>query len=429
MFDLNLWRGSSDESRRDVLERLAKLAFGGSVFPLLPRASHAAAKTKSGKAKQVIYLFMNGAMSHLDTFDPKPGAETQGETQPIDTKVMGIQIAEYFPEMASIMDRLAIVRSLSTATGAHEQGQYLMRTSYKPLASIRHPSLSSWVTKIRGRAGSDLPENILVGNSTRHPGAGFLAPNLAPVPIPTARLGLQNTKSPGYLKDSAFKRRMSLSKSFDKSFQARYENQQVDAYNQLYREAIKLLGSDSLAAFDINKESAETLEKYGENNFGQSLLLARRLIEHNVGFVEVSMGGWDDHRELYTNLPDRCRQLDQAYSQLLLDLEASGRLDSTMVVLATEFGRTPVINQNAGRDHHPGAFSSVLAGAGIAGGQVYGSTDEEGYAPEDDPITIQDFTATIVTAMGLDPKHEDVSPSGRPFKMANDGTPIQDLLS
>ena len=263
MFDLNLWRGSSDESRRDVLERLAKLAFGVSVFPLLPRASHAAAKTKSGKAKQVIYLFMNGAMSHLDTFDPKPGAETQGETQPIDTKVMGIQIAEYFPEMASIMDRLAIVRSLSTATGAHEQGQYLMRTSYKPLASIRHPSLSSWVTKIRGRAGSDLPENILVGNSTRHPGAGFLAPNLAPVPIPTARLGLQNTKSPGYLKDSAFKRRMSLSKSFDKSFQARYENQQVDAYNQLYREAIKLLGSDSLAAFDINKESAETLEKYG----------------------------------------------------------------------------------------------------------------------------------------------------------------------
>ncbi|MED5287252.1 MAG: DUF1501 domain-containing protein, partial [Planctomycetota bacterium] len=152
MFDLNLWRGSSDESRRDVLERLAKLAFGVSVFPLLPCASHAAAKTKSGKAKQVIYLFMNGAMSHLDTFDPKPGAETQGETQPIDTKVMGIQIAEYFPEMASIMDRLAIVRSLSTATGAHEQGQYLMRTSYKPLASIRHPSLSSWVTKIRGRA-------------------------------------------------------------------------------------------------------------------------------------------------------------------------------------------------------------------------------------------------------------------------------------
>jgi hypothetical protein len=303
-----------------------------------------------------------------------------------------------------------------------------MRTSYKPIATTRHPTLGAWAQKILGKQNKDLSDYVVVDGEALHPGAGFLEPAFNPIPIGDPDAGLQNTKSPEYLSAGSFRTRMRLIDQFDKSFRERYRQRKVDAYNEFYEQATRLMASSDLKAFDLNEESSELRDKYGRNPFGQGCLLARRLVEHNVRFVEVSSNGWDNHRDIYEILPERAGMLDVALATLLTDLKDKGLLDSTLVVLATEFGRTPVINENAGRDHHPGVFSGLLAGGGIKGGQVYGSSDDAGHSPQDDAVAVGDFNATIAQAMGLPIDQEQIAPSGRPFKVAHDGTPIAKLF-
>lgn len=426
----NNLRSADELTRRRFIQRAAQTCLGVSVASLAGplHQSFAASTPAAGKAKQVIYLFMEGAMSHLDTFDPKPGREVQGPTEAIQTAVPGIQISQHFPKLAQHMKHLALVRSLTTETGAHGPGQYLMRTSYKEIASTRHPGVGAWAQKLLGKINPDLPGNVVVGNSTGHPGAGYLEARYSPVPIGNPTAGLQNTKAPAYLLENQFERRMKLTTAFDAPFQRRYEHREVRAYSELYQEAIKLLKSEELKAFNIAAESAETREAYGAGTLGAGCLLARRLIEEGVRFVEVSFGSWDLHRDCFETMPVKGGQLDQALSTLLTDLETKGLLAETLVVVATEFGRTPKINENVGRDHHPGAFSCLLAGGGIRGGQAYGTSDKDGLSADKNRCGVADFNATICQALGLPLEQDFISPAGRPFKVAHDGKPLAGLL-
>jgi len=426
---------STTSSRRRFMEYAAKSCLGVSIAPFLGSSVLAAPAKKGGgkdepKAKNVIYLMMSGAMTHLDTFDikPKAASEVRGETTAIKTNVAGMQFGNWLPELAKQADKMAVIRSMYTETGDHEGARYLMRTSYKQINTIQHPHMGAMAIHQLGRRNRMLPDNVVIGGEARHPGNGYLDPATSPLPVGDPYRGLENTNSPGYLTEETFNRRMNLIDQFDSKFQTRYKQTKVQAYNEFYSQAVNLLGSDELKAFDLGEEKDEDRESYGMNRFGQGCMLARRLVEKNVRFVEVTFGGWDMHTDIYDRLPDRISQMDQGVAALLDDLKTRGLLDDTLVVLTTEFGRSPQINQNAGRNHHPAAFSSVLAGAGIKGGQFYGESDEEGKYTVDNPVAVEDLNATIANALGIDITKEIIAPNGRPFRAAADGVPLFDLF-
>ena len=415
--------------RRRFMAQAAQAALGVSLFPAMDRA--VAAAPSSGKAKRLIYLYMSGGMTHLDTFDLKPGHENQGATNPISTSVSGIQISSFLPTLGSQFKNIAAIRSMNTQTGAHAAGEYLMRTSYDQIATTRHPSLGPWIQKFNGRQSRTLPDTVLISAPARHPGPGFLPPTFSPLPIGDPNRGLENTTAPEYLTESSFDKRIQLIDGFDQKFRSKFNVRDVQAYTDLYNEATSLLASQELKAFDLNEENDAERNRYGRDQFGQGCLLARRLIENNVRCVEVTLGGWDMHNSIYNanTLPARAAILDRAMGNLLTDLSDRGLLDETLVVLTTEFGRSPVINYNAGRDHHPAVFSAVLAGSGINGGQLYGKSDAAGHSVEKNGVTPADFNATIASALGLPLEEVITSPTGRPFTVAHKGKPVAALLS
>lgn len=417
--------------RRRLFGVVARTALGVSVLDGLAGRLAAAERTSTAarRGRNIIYLMMRGAMSHVDTLDPKPGREEQGETKAIRTKTPGVLFGEHLPKLAGLTDRFALIRGLTTETGDHQQGTYAMRTSYAQLASIRHPSLGSWALHVAGKTSRDLPGYVLLGNGNEHPGSGFLDPSVTPVPVANPALGLENTRRPAYLTEDNFKRRLALAERIDRDFQRLHKGPQVAAYNQMYKDATQLLGSTDLAAFDISREPESLRERYGLDPFGQGCLLARRLVEAGVRCIEVEFNGWDMHRELFEELPEKAGQLDTSLAALLEDLGDRGLLDSTVVVLGTEFGRTPKINDNAGRDHHPAVFSCLLAGAGIKGGVVHGASDERGHSPDRDAVTVADFNTTIAAACGLPHDKEFQAPNGRPFKIGGGGKPIKAVLA
>ena len=421
--------------RRRFVEYAAKSCLGVSLLPLLQRSLTAADAPQApvvgpGKAKRLIYLYMSGAMTHIDTFDLKPGHKNQGQTKPIATSVPGAQISEYLPLLAQQFDKLAVVRSLNTQTADHEAAEYWMRTSYQPIATERHPTMGPWIQQIRGRQSKSLPDSVLVSAPARHPGAGFFDPTYSPLPIGDPNRGLENTKAPDYLTDSSFNKRMNLIDNFDKKFRTKFKQTKLQAYTDFYSEAVTLLASSELKAFNLNEEKADVRDRYGRDSFGQGCLLAKRLIENNVSCVEVTCGGWDMHANIFSQdtLPGRCGIMDKGVGNLLKDLKDLGLLDETLVVLTTEFGRSPDLNYNVGRDHHPAVFSSFLAGGGIRGGQFYGSSDEAAHHVATDGVSPADFNATIATALALPLDRIVHSPSGRPFKVAQDGKPIMKLF-
>jgi len=416
-------------ARRSLLGGAARAAFGLSVLEGFTRRVAAAQAAPAAAGVSVIYLMMRGAMSHIDTFDPKPGREEQGETKSIATAIPGVRFGEHLPRLAGLADRLAVVRSLTTETGAHEQGTYLMRTSYPQIASVVHPAFGSWAVHVLGRRSRDLPGYVLVGNGNEHPGCGFLDPAVTPVPLADPERGLENVTRPAYLSQANFERRLALADRLDRDFRQRYAGRQIEAYDQMVADAVRLMGSGDLAAFDIAREAEATRDRYGRSRLGQGCLLARRLVEGGVRCVEVEMNGWDMHRDLWEELPEKAGELDVALAALLEDLEARGLLSSTLVVLATEFGRTPKVNENAGRDHHPAVFSCVLAGAGVKRGVVHGASDAGGRNPDRDAVSVGDFNATVAAACGLPWEREFVSPNGRPFRIGNEGKPIAAVIA
>lgn len=420
-------------SRRKFMSITAKTFLGVGMMPWLSHQSSFGMNipgldlgVKKATARNVIYLYMAGGMSHIDTFDPKPDSSFQGPVETIASNVDGIRVSEHLSGLANHMDKMAIIRSMTSTQGAHEEGNYFMHTSYAKRGTIQHPALGAWVSRLSGKTNPRLPGFVRVGGNIS--GSGFLGSKHAPLTIGKPEDGLKHTKRLKHVDDKEFKKRLDLANLLDTEFHKRYRNKEVIAYDEMYDDAITLMKSEDLKAFNIKSEPAEIRNEYGRNNFGQGCLLARRLVEHNVRFVEVTLGGWDSHNDNFVEVGKQAATLDQALSALLNDLNRRGLLDETLVVLSTEFGRTPRINQNNGRDHYPKAFSCALAGGGIQGGQVFGTTDENGANIESDKVEVPDFNATIAYALGLPLEETVYSPSGRPFKVAHDGTPLTGLF-
>tara|TARA_R110000850_G_scaffold14189_19_gene45515 strand:+ start:999 stop:2285 length:1287 start_codon:yes stop_codon:yes gene_type:complete len=424
----------SDLSRRSFVSRAANTFLGVSALSGLSGLARAAGAGASplkqdATAKRVIYLYMSGGMSHLDTLDPKAGGEAMGPTKQLRTKVDDLIVSDNLPLLGRQADKLAIINSMTSTQGAHKQGNYYMHTSYEVRSSIRHPAMGAWMQKFNGKSNPEIPGNVMIGNDSSHPGSGFFESSLSPLMVRDPEGGLQNSKMPPTLNEERFDFHRDLAMQLDAPFVEKYDQKNVRAYTDMYDDAVKLMRSKDLAAFDLEAEPDGLKERYGRNPFGQGCLLARRLVENGVNFVEVSLGGWDTHNSNFVNVPEKAEILDSALSTLLIDLERRGLLDDTLVVLATEFGRTPEINANEGRDHHPQAFSCLMAGGGITGGQVYGKTDERGSKVVANALQVPDLNATIGYALGLPLDQVLYSPSMRPFTLAAKGKPVVDLFA
>lgn len=422
---MNHITNKADElDRRNFMINAARSYLGVTVAPMLGAtlASPAfaqSAKTGRKAAEHVIFLNMNGGMSHLDTFDVKPGRDVQGPVEAISTKG-DFQISQYLPKTANVADEMCIINSMTSQQGAHEQGQYMLHSSYAQRGTIIHPSIGSWVVRLKGRKNPTLPGFVSVGGNPKNASSGFMGAEYAGVPLGRANEGLKDSKRAHTVSAEDFDKRLAIADALNQKFHEKYNIPQVKAYESLYDEAVKLMQSADLKAFDINQEPGSVRSKYGNDNFGQGCLLARRLVESGVRFVEVTLGGWDTHYDNFTAVEARASVLDRGYSALMEDLKAKGLLESTMVVIATEFGRTPniVAEHNNGRDHHPAAFSAVISGGGVKGGFKYGSTDKNGNRIDSEGVTLQDLNATIAYGLGLDHSQVIFSPSGRPFRMA-----------
>jgi hypothetical protein len=423
---------SSEPSRRQFVLGIAKSCLGVSVLPLL-NGKASAAFEGSSKAKQiptarnVIYLYMSGGMSHLDTFGVSPGADTMGDTQCIPTSADGIQLGDGLPTVAKFMHHGVVINSMTSTQGAHEQGNYFQHTGYTMRGATRHPSMGAWLQKFQGKGNPDLPGTVVISNDSKHPGGGFFEASFQPLVLNDPSSGLQYSSRPASLAESDFDYRLNLSAKLNADFEKTYNQSAVRAYSDVYKDAVKVMKSADLTAFDLNAESAELQSEYGDTNFGQGCLLARRLVEHGVRFVEVSLGGWDMHQDIYARLPEKISELDKALGALLGDLERRGLLSDTLVVLTSEFGRTPKINQNSGRDHYPKAFSSALWGGGVKGGQIYGKTDK-GIEVTENKVNVPDLNATIGYALGLPLDQVLFSPTKRPFTVADKGQPLTTLF-
>jgi hypothetical protein len=379
-------------------------------------------------AKQLIYLFMAGGMSHIDTFDLKPDHENRGSTRAINSNVDGIRVSSHLPNLARHADKLCVVNSLTSTAGDHEKGNYFMHTSYEQRATIRHPGIGAWAQTAHGKLNPTMPGSVFIGKESRfHGSGGFFEPAFEPLAISEPKDGLKYSRSK--VKQERFDRRRSLASDLDAEFLERYHSKPIRAYGDMYEDAVRLMESEDLAAFNIHRENKATKARYGEDPFGQGCLLARRLIESNVRTVEVSYTGWDTHTDNFTSMPLLCGTMDRAVGALLDDLQRVGKLNDTVVVLTTEFGRTPITNQNRGRDHYPKAFTSVLAGGGFKGGYVYGKTTAGAEEVDENPVTIPDFNASIAYALGIPIKKELFSPTGRPFTVAHKGEPVLDLFA
>ena len=421
-------------NRRQYVSQLARQLLGVGLFPLIGsqvRSDTGGMVTpkKKAHARQVIYLNMSGAMSHVDTFDPKPDSDEtiRGPVQSIQTSADGILLSEYLPNIARNMHNAALVRSVTSNQGAHMQAGYLMHTSYQKRGTITHPTFGSWVSKLTGSINTTIPNHVKINGGAG--GSGFLEAKHGAVPIGNPRAGLANSRAADYLDINRFDSRLSLTNQMNKSFISTYDMKQTRAYTDLYRDAVKLMRSSDLQAFDITQEPADMTELYGDTSFGQGCLLARRLMENGVRYVEVSRGGWDTHSNNFERVQANCEDMDRAVGALLHDLDRRGMLSDVLVVLTSEFGRTPKINGGNGRDHWPNAFSAMFAGAGIKGGTVYGRSDEQAMRVAENPVKPGDLNATIAHLLGMEVNNVHYSPSGRPFKVAHDGDPIMDITT
>lgn len=417
-------------SRRAFAEHVAKAALGVTILPAMMRGADAPAIDNTtlpgfGKAKRVIWLQMEGGMSHIDTLDPKEG-DTKGPKDPIKTKA-GYMLGGFLPKLAAEQsDKLTIIRSMTSKTGVHASGQYLMRTAYEQRGTIQHPTLGAWAQQLLGPSHKTLPSSVCINRNPGH-GNGFFPAAFSPLPVGNPEQGLQFAK----FRTSAevIDKRMALLNKVDAEFRGKFHDTNLKSYGDFYDNTMQLLKGEELKAFQIADEPAELREKYGSSDLGQGCLLARRLIENGIRFVEVASGGWDMHTDLADRMDDKGTALDTALAALLGDLASRGLLESTLVVLCSEFGRTPEITGDGGRNHYPKVFSTLLAGAGVKGGFIYGSSDKSGATVADKQATIQDFHSTIGHAMGMNVNEVVMSPSNRPFTVGDKGIVLAEVLA
>jgi hypothetical protein len=309
---------------------------------------------------------------------------------------------------------------MQSKQGDHDQASYILHKGYEQLGTIVHPAIGSWVNRLKGTENATLPGYIAVNSPANMIGAGWMGAKFAPAVVTNPEKGLEGTTRHPSVSEEDFERRLSLADTVNQRFHRENPSPNAKNFGTLFDEAVRVMKSEDLAAFDLTKETPALRNRYGRDAFGQGCLLARRLVEHGVRFTEVTLGGWDTHYDNFTAVQARCQILDSAYSTLITDLKERGLLNSTLVVLSSEFGRTPDIQKEHrnGRSHHPGAFTSLLAGGGVKGGQIYGKTDEHARTVTENPVTFHDLNSTIAHSLGLNHTKVIHSPSNRPFRMA-----------
>jgi hypothetical protein len=424
-------------SRRTLL-RAGVLTAAGLTLPDLLRLRAEAAESKP-KETAAILLWLGGGQSHLDIWDPKPDApaEFRGEFKPIATNVSGVQISEHLPRQAKIWDKIAVVRSVTHTNGGHGMGSHWMMTGYVPAAEIvnnRNPSCGSIAARMRGANRPGLPAYVTVPSSPPAAGAAYLGAAYNPFNAGgdpnDAGFSVQDLKPPQRIDVARLSKRKELLAAFDKMRRDADATGTAQGMDRFYQQAFEIVtGAAAREAFDINKEEAKARDRYGRHTWGQSCLLARRLVEAGVTFVTIDMGGWDTHSNNFNTLKnENLPKLDQAFSALVEDLAQRG-LEKKVVVFATgEFGRTPRVNGSAGRDHWPGANSVAFAGGGLKMGQAVGATDRRGEYPAESPYGPQDVLATVYHVLGIDYRHVFVDDGNRPVPIANYGKPIAQLV-
>jgi hypothetical protein len=424
----------SEVSRRTFVERMARTAFGLTLLPFIPGEKLSAEPLslpmrKSsigqgfGKAKAVIMLQLAGGLSQIDSFDPKTGS-SKGPGEAMGTKA-GFQISSFLPETAKIADKISVIRSMTAKVGVHDQARYLMRTGFERRGTVVHPTLGSWAQHYLGPSHQTLPSSVCVNRPSNN-GNGFFSATMSPLPILDPEGGLKNTVSRADA--PTMQKRLELLNAMDRQYSANAKDPNVSAYDEFYESTLNLMKGKDLECFDLSKEDSALREKYGKNRFGQGCLLARRLVEGGVRFVEVESNGWDMHKDIKGGMEDRGSEFDIAFAALISDLDSRGLLDSVMVVVATEFGRKPDFD-GSGRGHHPIVFSSVVAGGGVKRGYVHGSSDEAGGHVATDPVTVGDLHATIAHACGLPIAKKFTNSAGRPFTIGNNGKPVVSLFT
>lgn len=387
-------------------------------------------------AKSVIVLWLNGGPATIDMWDLKPGHANGGPFREIETTAPGLRIGEHLPKVAKFGKELAIVRSMATKEGDHARATYLLRTGYTPLGAIKYPSVGAVIAQELGRESSDLPNFVSVG-PTRYSaslGGGFLGPNVDPLVVGDLAAPQDGLKVPDLVRDpvvtdDAQKARLELLAEIEKRFGAGRDSAVRASVQAATRRAVRLMKPEAASAFDLEQEKTTVRDAYGRGLFGQGCLLARRLVERGVPFVEATLDGWDTHDNNFERVKGLCGALDSAFAALLADLKERGLLDSTLVVCQGEFGRTPKINSGTGRDHWPASWSVALAGGGLKTGQAIGKTTRDGVAVEGKSHGVPDLIATVARAVGIDPKKQNMSNVGRPIRVADpDAKPIEELL-
>jgi len=404
------------------------------------------------RRRHCILLWMSGGPSQMDTFDMKPEHANGGEFKEIATRVPGLRISEHLPRLATQADKLALVRGLSTKEGDHGRGTFLMRTGQPPRGPVRYPTIGASLSKELGD-DSELALNFVsispyrAFNQAAY-GPGFLGPKYAPLTVGAtdnlplnpgdmpqyADLRVDDLTRPTNVSQEQFNKRLQLWRLLQDGFLATHRTASPIAHDTVYRRALKLMDSNIAQAFDLTEEPEAAREAYGRGRFGQGCLIARRLIERGVAFVEVSLGsfdggnlGWDTHQGNFPAVRQLSGELDAGWGTLMTELDERGLLEATTILWMGEFGRTPAINDNAGRDHFPAAWTCVFAGGGIKGGQASGKTSDDGTEVVDGKVSEGDVLATLCSAVGVDPATENISEQGRPIKIA-EGQPIREIL-
>ncbi|HEY2840494.1 MAG TPA: DUF1501 domain-containing protein [Pirellulales bacterium] len=411
--------------RRDFIHGVsaASLAVGAVNWTELMSAR---ADELRSRGMACILLFMRGGPSQFETFSPKPGHPHGGETKAIDTAVSGMQFADNLPQMAKIAGDLAVIRSMTMKEGNHVRATYLMHTGYAPTASVKYPTLGALVAKEIGDKSSDLPSFVRIGDRAAEGGGGLLG-------VEFDAFSMANPQAPANtnLPSGAdrYARRLGLLSRLESSYAADGSAHEVAEHQKLYAKAAKMITSAKMEAFGLDREPDAMRDAYGRTDFGSACLLARRLVEAGVTFIEIDVNGWDTHDDNFARVNKLCGQVDQPAAQLITDLKQRGMLDKTLVIWMGEFGRTPKINPRGGRDHFPKAFNVALAGGGVRGGQVIGRTDAGGDEVADRPVGVQDLFQSFCKSLAIDPAIENMSRAGRPIKIVDGGKPVAELFA
>jgi hypothetical protein len=388
------------------------------------------------KAQSLIHIFLPGGSAHHETWDPKPFApiEYRGPLGTVDTSIPGVKFSQHMQKTAKIADKITVVRSMTHGEAAHERGTHNMFTGYRPSPAIQYPAMGSVVSHELGSRNNLPPYVCIPGVPNEFAGSGYLSTAHGPFSLggdPANKgFSVRDLNMHNGITDERFARRRDILGTVDEHFRTLEKSDALTAMDSFYQSAYALVSSkEAREAFNLSAEPDAIRNEYGMTEAGQRMLMARRLVEAGVRFVSLTYGGWDHHSNIARSLERQLPTFDQAYAALITDLDRRGMLDKTLVMVSSEFGRTPKINKDAGRDHWPRVFSVAFAGGGFKRGHIYGSSDPTGSEPDQDPLTVENMAATVFTQLGIKPEKKLIAPGNRPIDIVRAGTVVTDLLA